>query len=362
MKYNKIIIMTMIMFAVAVFTACNQDEVFEREQYKHVIALKSEGVFKVFNQEIDYSEVDADGFVNGFISASVGGSMPTDQSIKLTVVEDPLIFEQYNSFNFASEAYRYASYIPENRKIINDYSINIPAGERTGVMNIRIRPDGLSPDTVYMLPFRVTGVSAYEMNQDMNTALYRLLMKNEWSSIAAIPQYSHKGVSARIDLLTEQVEVTSFLEKHVHPVSANQVRVYAGGDKIFDENSRELETDIKQWAIKLTVNDGKVTISPWFDAPNGMQVKQIDEPCGGGHTDWKCRICEPEALEDESDTRDINSCYYDARYNNTYAIVDDGWGRLFKTFMLCYEFTNPDNGQRFIMKEELKIGHVTEVK
>ena len=357
MKYNKII---MIMFAVAVFTACNQDKIFEREQYKHVIALKSEGVFKILTQEIDFSEVDADGFIHGFISASVGGSLPTDQSIRLNIVEDPVILEQYNSFNFGSEAYQYARYIPESRKIINDYSINIPAGERTGVMNILIRPDGLSPDSVYMIPFRVTDVSAYEMNQDMNTVLYRLRMKNEWSSTADIPQYNHKGTSARIDL-PDQVEVTTFIQKHIHPVSAHQVRVYAGGDRIFDVNNRELEAEIKQWAITLTVNDGNVTITPWYDAPNGMQVKQVNEACGGGNTEWKCPICEPEAFEDPSDTRVVQSCYYDPRYNNTYKVVDDGWGRLFKTFMLCYEFTNPANGQRFIMKEELKIEQVTEV-
>ena len=322
MKYQNIIMM---LFAMVVISACNLNEVFDREQYKHVIALKSDGTFKLFTQEIDFSDVDSEGFATGFISATVGGSLVTEQAIRLNIVEDPVIFNQYNQYNYAWETYRYANLLPENRKIISNYSINIPAGERTGIMNMRIRVNGLSPDSTYMIPFRVSSVSAYEMNQEKNTVLYRLRLKNQWSSTANISQYSHKGTWRRTDIVST-TEISTMMQKHVYPLSANQVRIFTG-----DRGFEAKELDIVQWAMILTMDDaGNVTITPWDDSELGLKVTQMND-------------------EDE-------------RYPNKYSIVVDAWGRQFKTFMLCYEFVHPENGQTHLMKEELKIEHRPEVR
>jgi len=351
------------LFALAFITACNEDKVFEREQYKHVIAIKSDGVYKIFNQEVDLSNVDADGFANGFIAADVGGSLPTGQAIKLSIVEDPVILDQYNQYNFATVTYKYANYIPDDRKIISDYSISIPAGERSGIMNIRVRPGGLSPDSAYMIPFRVSNVSAYEMNQDESTVLYNLQWKNQWTSTANIAKYSHKGVTAQWGSVGTvpndgpDTEVNTLAQKDVYPLSVNQVRIFAA-DHIFTSDVLA----IKEWGLILTVDEaGNVKISN-VDDNVGPKVVQIDHQCGGGHADWKCQICEPEAYADPTDLRAKGSCHYDPHYNNTYAVVTDQWKRQYKTFLLCYSYTSPDDGKIRVMKEELKIDYVPDFK
>ena len=357
MKYKNIIIV-FTLFA-TLLTGCKRDEIFEREHYKQVIALKSEGTFKVFNQDFDLAAIDANGFIDGFISATIGGSLPTDKPVKLTIVEDADLFDEYNQFNFAQQTYAYAKYVPDNRKIINDYSINIPASERTGMMKIRIRPTGLSPDTVFMIPFRVSGVSEYEMNLEKSTVLFRVHLKNQWSSTRSIPQYNHRGLQTRIDVVN-QAETNTVIQKHIHPVAGNAVRIFAGGSQVFDINSRNIEKDIAQWAVILTMDDdGNVIMTPWNTSPSGMKVKQIYQGCGHQY----CRSCNPAAVAalDESEQSLITDCHFDSRFTNKYAVVDDGWGRLFKTFMLCYEYVNPSNGQKFFMKEELKIEYTPEV-
>ena len=146
------------------------------------------------------------------------------------------------------------------------------------------------------------------------------------------------------------------MQKHFHPLSANQVRIFAA-DKGFSAD----EATIKSWALILTMDKaGNVTITP-FDEEHGPHVEQINAPCGGGHADWKCQICEPEAIEDPSDLRPIKSCYYDPYYSNKYAVITDQWKRKYKTFLLCYQFINPENGQKRIIKEELRIDYVPEV-
>ena len=356
MKYKNIIIVFALL-AVG-FSACNRDEIFEREQYKQVIAVKSDGIFKIFGQDIDLDQLK-EGYFDGFISATVGGSLPTEKPIKINIEGDGDLLNQYNEFSFAQQTYLYAQLIPNYT--ISDYSINIPAGERTGTMKIRVNPTGLSPDSVYMLPFRVTGVSEYEMNQDKSTVLYRIYLKNFYSTTRNIPSYSHKGVQTPIDVSeSQQLPVNTMASKVVHPVEGNSVRLFAGnGSKIFETNARDLDQLIVNWAIKLTMDkDGKVTITPWnTTSPHAMKVEQVDHPCGLPN----CKVCDPEGYENAAAGDKIN-CHYDPYYSNTFAAVDDGWGRKFKTFYLSYKFTDPESGRRYMMKEELKLEYKTEVK
>jgi hypothetical protein len=248
--------------------------------------------------------------------------LPNDLPVTLTIVEDPDLLRSYNDNNYGSESFRHARYLSPDRYRIDDFKLQIPRGERKGTMRIRIRPNGLSPDSMYLIPFRVTQCSEYEMNDARNTVLYRIRFQNPYSTTVSVPQFTHRGVKTTVG---SDVEQATMAQKHVHAVSANEVRIIAG-NTVFKNDLNFIE----KWSLRLKMDaDGKVTISPWNLGTYGMKVTQIDD---------------------------------DELYPNTYGVIKDDWGRVFKTFMLCYEYVDADSKVAYRMQEELRIEFRPEVK
>ena len=52
----------------------------------------------------------------------------------------------------------------------------------------------------------------------------------------------------------------------------------------------------------------------------------------------------------------------DAYYPNVFKLIDDGYGKIYRTFLLCYDYVDPDVNVTYRMKEELKIEHTKTVK
>lgn len=306
MKHINFYQLFLIFVLISIMLSCDRDELFEREQYKVVTALLSEDGFNIFSEELEFSE---DG-VDGYIAASCGGVLPTTEPINIDIQEDESLLLSYNISNFDTDAQRYALYLSKDRYVIDEHKITIPTGERTGRMHIRIRTAGLSPDSIYMIPFRVNAFSAYEFNAEKNTVLYRLYFKNYYASTMdgdGSTIYNHRG---------RRGATNTMVQKKVFPVAPNQVRIMAG--------IKEFQADealIDKWSIRLTVDeDNRVSIEPW-NTKFGTTITQIDG---------------------------------DAEYPNAFSIVDDGYN-TYKTFLLRYDYLDPDDGQTYEMREELRL-------
>jgi hypothetical protein len=228
-------------------------------------------------------------------------------------------------------------------------SITIPAGERNGRMSVGVNASGLSPDSIYYIPFRINSSSAYEVREEKSTVLYRVHMQNFWASTRAIPNYSHRGIRFNLPLpagydsphtekgeATDPIGTPSFINKLIHPVTADVVRLYAG-DKT-RQSRDDLEKEITMWSMRVKINDiddvikglpVSVNLSSWDTEHDWMEIRQKDG---------------------------------DPNFPNTYQIVDDGFGRRFNTFLLCYEYIDPINGAAFLMKEELRILYVEPIR
>ena len=294
--------------------ACNRDDIFEREQYKHVVALLSEGSFNIFAEEHDLVDDPS----TGYIAASCGGSLATTKPITINLVEDPTLLDYYNFINYEMSANRYARYLSPDRYTIDNYQITIPEGERSGKMRIRIRANGLSPDSIYFIPFRTTDANS-EIHTEKNTVLYRVYLKNFYATNKSLVEYSQRSI--RTDAAGNKVN--NMMTKTVFPVTGNSVRIFAG-----NQSFESVESLIINWSIRLTVAaDGRVTITPWDNSPNGMKIRQIDG---------------------------------DENYPNVFRIVDDGY-RIFKTFLLCYEYTTPIDGPVYLIQEELRLEYKEEL-
>jgi hypothetical protein len=310
MKYLNILKFTGIALTVAmIFSCADSDELFKREQYKHVFALLSDDGFNIFAEEHDLELSES----QGYVSAVCGGSLPTTKDIDITILEDEALLMQYNRSNFDLDESQYAQWLPSDKYTIASYGIKIPAGERIGKMSIKVNPAGLSPDSVYFVPLRVDRFNSYEMNPTKSNVLYRVFMKNYYASNKPSSSSATKNSATDYSFRGKRGGVNVMGIKQVLPVGSNSVRTMAG-DVSYEAGKLSI---INSGSILLTVNEANnsVTISAWKD----IEVTQIDD---------------------------------DPDYPNTFSIYDDGY-RTYKTFLLRYDYTY--NGTTYEMQEELRL-------
>jgi hypothetical protein len=282
-------------------SACDRDGVFEKEQYKNVFALVSESDNvspKLHNLEEDETI--------GYISASMGGTNPTTRDVRIQLEEDPSLIDDYNVASFDVDASSYHPRMPSDRYDIETLSLVIPAGEIAGTIPIRIRTQGLSPDSSYFIALKVVSFDTYEVNPEKNYVLYRVRTKNRWAVSGGSTNYSMSG---RLQLGSSEIQVPG--TKPMAPVSANEVRVMAGNE-LYESKI----VTLRKGAMVLEINpDYTVKIKPYAN----LDVSQIDG---------------------------------DADFPNIFFVEDDGF-KTYKTFLLHYRYNF--NGTEKVMKEELRL-------
>jgi hypothetical protein len=296
----------LIIAGVMLYTSCARDELFEREQYKKVFSLLSDDGFNIFSEVHELDSIVS----QGYVTASCGGTLFTETDIDISIVEDENLLNEYNRSNYDVDESRYVNWLPRSNYEIENYNVTIPAGKQTGSMSIKVRPNGLSPDSVYFVPLRVNEFSAYELNPKKNTVLYYVYLKNYYATSNALTK-SHTRYSSRIKVDTN---IVIMKDKEVFPLSGNSVRTTAG-DLSYAENTTIINTN----SIVLTVDTAtkKVTIDPWKD--NNLRLEQIDD---------------------------------DADYPNIFYIYYDGY-KKYKTFLLRYNYRY--NGRNYMIQEDLRL-------
>lgn len=300
MKYTYICL-TIFAFIFGLY-ACNEDEVFEKEQYKNVFALVSESD----NVAVKYHKLGEES--TGFVAASLGGTNPTTKDIVVNLVEDESLIDAYNKTNFDVDVSKYARPLPKDKYDIDSYQFTITKGEINGKLPLRIRPDGLSPDTTYFISLLVNSFDNYEINPEKNFVLYSVKLKNYWAKGNASTMYNMRG-KLRQEGTTAEIEMPG--TKIIQPLSTNRVRIMAGNETY--------ESDITVFnneAIILEISDdNKVTISPY----KNIEVQQIDG---------------------------------DSEFPNIFFVENDGF-KTYKTFLLHYSYRI--STVTYFIKEELRL-------
>jgi len=142
------------LLAAVALHACNDDEVYEKEQYKNVFALisASDNVARKFHR-LGRESV-------GYVTASMGGTEATEKDVDIHLVEDRSLIDRFNQVNYDTDVSKYVRPMPADKYDIDSYRFSIPARTIGGRLPIRIRPDGLSPDSSYFIALRVEAYSA----------------------------------------------------------------------------------------------------------------------------------------------------------------------------------------------------------
>jgi len=284
---------------IALGVSCNDDAVFEKEMYKNEVALISSDYHNTFQEIVQLTGEDE---IIGYIAASTGGTHAPEKDLVIQLEEDPEPLAAYNWALYDADESLYAKLLPKDKYEIEDYTIRIKAGERTGRTLIKLRPNGLSPDSSYFIGLRATDISGVELNPKKNTMLYQVLIKNDYASQAENSIYTMTGTVN--DMVTAA-------NKQLFPLTYNSVRMVAG-----TETFESTEASIARNAIILEVDeDNKVTIKPYGD----IQVVQLDN---------------------------------DPMYPNIFR-VEETFGRRINVFLLKYEYTI--GGVTNVMKERVEL-------
>src|SRR5699024_7137606 len=148
-----------------VFASCKDNEVFEKEMYKNEVSLISSDDHNVFLELVQLTGEE----ITGYVAASVGGTHAPERDLVIGLEEDPEPLEEYNWSNFDAAEDLYAKLVPEDKYELLDDKIVIKAGERTGRTMIKLRPEGLSPDSTYFIGLKATDVADVELNPNKST-------------------------------------------------------------------------------------------------------------------------------------------------------------------------------------------------
>lgn len=306
------------------FVACNENEVFEKEQYKNIFGFVCESdntKEKIVSLHLDEATT--------YVSISMGGSNTPAQDVTIEFEEDYSLIDAYNSSNFDTDVAKYAIALPEDKYDIENYSCTIKAGERLGVIPVKVYPAGLSVDKTYFIPLRVTTYDNAEMDPEKGTILFQVGIKNHWAEstgtaynmLGRRQQITDFTTGEAIENKTTEIQMPG--TKYVYPYANDEVRLFPGNETYSTDHH-------KMEQMGMIIEIGEDTDS---DKVREVTLKPV--------RDLIVKMVEP------SDER------YDEDYNNTYSILDDGFN-VYKTFLLQYYYS-VDGKNFYHMKEEVRV-------
>lgn len=242
---------------------CNSDSIYQEEQYKTLVYLLS-GSDNVFATSYSLNEEEP----VRYVSVGSGGTNSNEKEITVLFEPHPAMLDKYNSLNYNYQN-EYAKLLPADRYEIKSYQVTIPANSdyHYARLPIKVRPLGLSPDSIYFIPLRIKSVSNYDVNPEKNDVLFRVGIENDYAE-QLVPTYYGKSGN-----MTNPITVLSG-SKLVQPLSNNRVRMLIGNET---HSASTTVADIERLSVVVQVNeDNSLTIMPY----GTMDVEMLDKVPG----------------------------------------------------------------------------------
>lgn len=257
---------------VSCFVACNDTDIFNKELYKKVVYVLS---YENQAYPVVHSLNEPESI--GYLTVYAGGSTSIDQDVVVTFEHDDELLLKYNLSNYDLDTSKYAVELDASRYSLESYTTTLKKGAQDAysLLPIKIRPEGLSPDSIYLIPLKIKNVSNYELNPERSNVLYRVVLENDYAEQKNATYYFMKG-----ERKTEGQEMSVKIagNKKVKPLTKNRIRVFAALEN--GNNKDELDL-INKYSMILQVNsDQSVSIFPYKE--DLIQVEQL-----GGSADNK---------------------------------------------------------------------------
>ena len=250
-------------FCLLCCVACNSDKIYEEEQYKNVIYLLS-GTDNIYTEAYTLNETEP----VKYFSVGCGGSNPNEKEVVVTLEQDIALLNEYNRLNFDFE-HLYAKLLPPDRYEIGTYTVTIPANpvDQYVKVPVKVRPLGLSPDTVYFIPLTIKSVSHYEVNEEKNTLLYRVTIENDYARQKVTTYYTKRGTV--LDLSNNRETILTGT-KIVQPLTKDKVRMFVGN---YTQGPATTVEDIGRLSVVVEIEaNNTLNITPY----GSIEIEMID--------------------------------------------------------------------------------------
>jgi len=235
---------------------CNPNEIFEKELYKKVIGILSDDNL-VFTAEYDLNVENA----QGSISVYCGGTNALEKDVFVEIEFDDELLAEYNRIQYDTVSVEFAKQLSADRFEIPELSTVLRANDSKSysTIDIKLNHQGLSPDSLYMIPLRIKSVSDFEINEEKRRVLYNVKIKNDFAQQKVTTYYKMKGLRT-FELEPDKPRPVS-ADKVFSPISKNKVRTLVGTHN-FSGKKASLE-EIDEYGIMLEIHsDSTLTIHP----------------------------------------------------------------------------------------------------
>lgn len=228
-----------------VFIGCCQacsTEVDFGEQYKKQIYIVNANNRYVENT-LPFGD-SAEGFVTFYCS----GTELSDKDIQVKYQVDQEALDRFNQTEYDNNPALSLIGVSEELISFREPEVTIKAGEEYGTLYFTIHTADLDPALNYAVPVTITGVSDYEINEEVKTLFYKIKFKTAYSGVYNSTADVYKGSFGDYD-------ATKYIQKTVLPASKNSVKV-----PIFDK--KEVVPGSKDYyVITLDEETNTVTLS-----------------------------------------------------------------------------------------------------
>lgn len=240
-------------------TGCNTDSVYQVEQYKTVVYLLS-GSENVYATSYTLNEEKP----VRYVSIGCGGSNSNKEAITVTLEPNPEMLDKFNSLNYNYEN-EYAKLLPADKYKIDSYSVTLPANSDYHYvrMPIKVRPLGLSPDSIYFIPLKIKSVSNYEVNEEKKDVLFRVAIENDYAQQLVPTYYSKSGTMKNPTTVLSGTKL-------VQPLEKDKVRMFIGNETY---NNMTTVADIERLSVVVQIlEDNSLLVTPY----GSMEVEMLN--------------------------------------------------------------------------------------
>lgn len=249
------------------FAACEGSDRFQDEMYKKVVYVLSKEDDKVFSE---IHSLDAE-VSTGNVAILLGGSIPLDEQVTVEMEMDTSAMRAYNEKYFGTDSIKYIAALDPSHYEIPSFTVVVKMGGNNprALMPIKIRPEGLSPDSTYFIPLQIKSTSAYEINPKRANVLYRVYIKNQFADQKEQTIYTMRG--ERLDE-GKDFPYAIMANKRMFPLTKNRMRTTV--DQMAYDNKLDV---INKSSIVIEINpDSTLNITPYNKEYIDLQMVDLE--------------------------------------------------------------------------------------
>jgi hypothetical protein len=243
--------------------SCDSDGMYDDEMYRPVVYLLSSGTDNVYTVVVPFKETGA----TVYFSVGCGGSRPNPEEVTVELEPDTVLYDKYNRMN-CDNVEAYARLLSPDRYEISSMRVTLPANANEQYVKapVKIKQEGLSPDSVYFIPLAIKSVSKYEVNPDKYNVLLRVAVENDYAEQINTTVYYQRGTN-----ITGEIPIPITGSKMVYPVSKDVIRMFAG---VRTQTAKTTPEEIMTYSISVKINaDSSAVISPY----GSIDVEQLED-------------------------------------------------------------------------------------